>query len=310
MRKKFDSCFGCFLLNMEHLILESSYAKRLFKKRIGNANHLLITILVGLDAIEAGVITKTDKFKTSWNPKSKRQSAQRSSRFALNAALSWVIDNLDMYFILAHRTPTIIESEELFNNISGAGQSVSQKMDTYTLAILKTDDSYILKYASLVALGIQWRNNTTHYNAENKLEKRYRDTLCDKRNSKWYEDTFQGLSIIDSIKSFDKGLPPSFKEIAAIIRATHVYVDKLDHYLLSTVNVKRIAKETIQKHYSDRKKKKGHVLNYSEERKCSMAKMILLSYGFSETDEKYGNTVFELDSQVVDEYLHSAIKKR
>lgn len=65
MRKKFDSCFGCFLLNMEHLILESSYAKRLFKKRIGNANHLLITILVGLDAIEAGEITKTAKFNTS-----------------------------------------------------------------------------------------------------------------------------------------------------------------------------------------------------------------------------------------------------
>lgn len=308
MRKEFDSLLAA--IYMEYLILESSYAKRSFKKRIGSANLFLITILVGLDAIESGEIIKSPTFSTSWNPRNMKNSAQRSSRFALNAALSWVIDNLDMYFILTHRKPSIIESVEISNKLSGAGQSVSQKMDTFVSVLLKTDLHDIDKFASLVALGIQWRNNTTHFDADNIISKKYKDVLTASDNKQWFHDNFQGLDIKETLRHFEEGTSPSFKEITSIIRAVHIFVDQLDSFLISGVDVNRVAVETIQKHYSDSQKRKGYVLNYESERKTSMVKMILLSYGFSETPKRYGNNVLELEPNKIDGMLRVAIGKK
>lgn len=294
---------------MTNLILESSYAKRSFKKRIGNANHLLITILVGLDEIESGNVVKSPSFSTSWNPKNPVVSAKRSSRFALNSALSWAIDNLDAYFIISHQKPTIIEGEDLSNAISGAGQSVSLKLDTFNRFLSRANKPDEDKYAAMVALGIQWRNNTTHFDAANKLEKPYISVLKDKRNKQWFMDTFQSLDIAESLKRFNKGESPSFKEVTAIIRAIHVFVSMLDDYLLSSVDVERLAKEIIQKHYSNKKTRKGHVLAYGIERKVSLVKMILQSNGFSETNEKYNNRIFVLNGENAEECLRQAIVK-
>lgn len=292
---------------MRNLILESSYAKRSFKKRIGNANHLLITILVGLDEIESGKVKKSSQFSTSWNPKDPTISAKRGSRFALNSALAWVIDNLDSYFIIAHRKPSIIESTDLSNALSGAGQYVSTKFNVFERFLAKKNIVDEEKYAALVALGIQWRNNTTHFDANNSVEKRYRDVLKEKRNRQWYIDTFQGLDINETLKRFDSGENPSFKEVTAITRAIHVFVNMLDDCLLSSIDIKRYVNEIIQKHYSNPKTKKGHVLNYIIERKMAMIKMILQSYGFSETDKKYDSRIFELNSEDVDKILVEAI---
>ncbi|OPY60336.1 MAG: hypothetical protein A4E56_02762 [Pelotomaculum sp. PtaU1.Bin065] len=77
--------------------LENSKNLKIFKKEIGHANHFLKTILVGLDGVRNGTVIKNEEFSTSWNPRDKRVSADRSSDFAKKSTLIWVVENLEMY---------------------------------------------------------------------------------------------------------------------------------------------------------------------------------------------------------------------
>ena len=62
--------------------INHSYALKCFKKEIGQANQMLITIMVGLDGIVPYHVEASSEFHTSWNPKSKEISVERSKVFA------------------------------------------------------------------------------------------------------------------------------------------------------------------------------------------------------------------------------------
>lgn len=68
--------------------LNHSVAQRQFKKRMGQANHFLITILIGLDEVSKGLVKKPDTLDVSWNPKDVKASAERSRVYALNSSLA------------------------------------------------------------------------------------------------------------------------------------------------------------------------------------------------------------------------------
>ena len=68
--------------------MNATKAKKKFKKRFGQANHLLITTLVGLDSIESGkIVEKPSEFSTSWNPMEPKRSAERARMFVLQSFL-------------------------------------------------------------------------------------------------------------------------------------------------------------------------------------------------------------------------------
>ena len=154
---------------MEGLKLRLSPARRHFKQRIGQVNHFLITALIGLDGVKSKKFTLPEEFSTSWNPRSVERSAERSIRFILDASLSWVVDNLDSYFIEASRKPSIIEDENLRNDYDGTGRYVNNRFKLFFNETRK-NNSEVDKYAALVALAIQWRNNTVHFGANNELD--------------------------------------------------------------------------------------------------------------------------------------------
>ena len=57
--------------------LQRTPARRVFKQNLGQANHFLVTLLVGLDAVERGAEPPA-ALNARWNPRSRTESVQRS----------------------------------------------------------------------------------------------------------------------------------------------------------------------------------------------------------------------------------------
>lgn len=84
---------------------------RMFKREVGQANHFLITMMVGLDAVNHGA-KKEEDLHACWNPKNVNSSVIRSKQYAIKASLAWTVDNIDMYLRLCNREPRLYGEEE------------------------------------------------------------------------------------------------------------------------------------------------------------------------------------------------------
>ena len=290
MRDGFESHLTYLNIIMA-LQLQISSSRRCFKKRLGQANHFLITILVGLDGIIKDDITLSPEFSTSWNPKNKENSAKRSAKFALNSSLAWAIDNLDAYFIMCHQKPTLFEDCMLIDAMSGAGRHVNDKFIAIYEYLERENVDSIKPYAAFVELAIQWRNNTTHFGAENKLDTKFLDEL--KQNTIWYKANFRGLDIIDSLNNFNANRDPSFKEVTSMIAAIHKFVEIADEKFIQKIDINRYVKDLVSKHYNLHPKNKIFFFTLTPKRKISLIKTLLLSNGFSEIENIDGITITE-----------------
>ena len=84
--------------------LNVSKARRTFKEVLGQANHLLVTALVGLDAIERGIVTRAPaELHAVWSPKPAKASARRSRRLLRDMALVRSVAALDLYLRYSNR---------------------------------------------------------------------------------------------------------------------------------------------------------------------------------------------------------------
>lgn len=238
---------------------------------------------MGLDGIIKDDITLSPEFSTSWNPKNKENSAKRSAKFALNSALAWAIDNLDAYFIMCHQKPTLFEDQTLIDDMSKAGRHVHDKFIAIYRYLERKGAESIKPYAALVGLAIQWRNNTTHFGAENKLDTKVLDGL--KHNNVWYKDNFRGLDIIESLNSFDDNKDPSFKEVTSMIAAIHKFVEIADEVFVKNIDVNRYIKDIFSKHNNLHLKHRILFSTLTPERKISLMRTMLLSNGFSEVED-------------------------
>jgi len=119
------------------LFLNESTAKRRFKDLLGQANHLLITILVGLSAVERRLITEAPPdLHTIWNPRDPIASAARSRMMLLDMTLVRATDAIDAYISWSRRAPAIIQSVDLQREIDSAQQSVLQKFRAIKIILL------------------------------------------------------------------------------------------------------------------------------------------------------------------------------
>lgn len=268
---------------MDNYKLNISPARRHFKQRIGQVNHFMITTLVGLDGVKKGEYTLSDEFKTSWNPQDINCSVERSVRFVLDSTLSWVIDNLDSYFIETIRKPSIIESESLELGYNRAKRSVDKRfLAFYNEA--KKEVGELDKYAALVALAIQWRNNIVHFAAENIIENEFEVIL--NANKDFYYREFRHLDIVEMLKSFKThNVHPSFKEVASMIHGIHKFVEHVDRFLLNHLDIERFKKELIEEHCSEYKNTNKKIKKLSEKRKSVFYQTLFRQYGFEIIDE-------------------------
>lgn len=90
----------------------NSFIFKKFKKRMGQANHFLVTTWIGLDAVATGDAQQRETFNACWNPHDINFSVKRSKEVLVNAALSWTVDNLDMYLRMSNQNPKLLSDDE------------------------------------------------------------------------------------------------------------------------------------------------------------------------------------------------------
>jgi hypothetical protein len=212
------------------LELKRSLAYRKFKDEIGQANHFLITILVGLDAVQDKIAIKKPGFDVTWEPRDVVASAKRSRFFAIKSSLGWIVDNLDMYLRLCNQEPKLL-SDTLSHKFDGTENSVYRK---YKVIIENYTSIDPLKKA-YVDLLICWRNRMIHYDVSNPLLQNSIDIFMgiaktDIRITKYK------LDIDRMLKEFDDKDCPTFKELAFMIKMTIDFIEEVDNLLLSSLD--------------------------------------------------------------------------
>lgn len=243
-----------------------------FKNLIGQTNHYLITILVGLEGVRTGKVTKDNTFNVSWNPKSIEESAVRSRRFARNSALSWAIDSLDAYLGFLRKKPFEFSDTALIKVFSERSIYKSFK-EVIRYCNYQTDLPL-----SIIHLGIQWRNNLVHFHADNELEAEYRTFLLNS-DPATVAERFRGLDANLMVSNFDEKNSPTLKEVAAIIQCIHFVILELDKILIENVNLEEYVKQLID----DNELEFKNITSASPDKRVKKFQQFLISKGFKET---------------------------
>ncbi|NQZ79967.1 MAG: hypothetical protein HRT52_03010 [Colwellia sp.] len=219
--------------------MKATKARKEFKKRFGNANHLLITSLIGLDSIELSGIKKApSSFNTSWNPKDITSSIHRTRIFTLQSFLGWAVESLEMYMTELNRKPKELESESFTSLFSQANQSIYKKV------ILIADEIQVDQVLiALMEVLITWRNHSFHYDIDNEIRLQSQNVLIEEKERINHE--FCGLDSTLLKKTWEQGGDFTFKETASLISATHKFVEAIDNYAIRNIDIERYIFDSI-----------------------------------------------------------------
>lgn len=249
--------------------MKSSPAKKEFKKRFGQANHFLITALVGIDGIQTGIIKEKPKsFRTSWNPQNKKRSADRTRVFILKSFLGWAVESLEMYMTELNRKPKLLSSDTFTSLFSSAGQSVYKK--TILIADeIKVDPILI----ALMEVLITWRNYTFHYDIDNEI--RPESLSCLQEKAEEVKSRFSGLDISQLKQTWESGADFTFKETASLIKATQDFVGEIDKYIIANIDKERFYTEAIEKYFKSNTKSQLRYDSFDSNKKNKYLKVTL-----------------------------------
>lgn len=214
-------------------------ARTRFKQHLGQANHFLVTTLLGLETLDHSETTEAPPdLRAAWNPKDKSASISRARIFVLQSFLGWAVDSIDMYLSLLNRKPKFVRDDELVSAVDGAGRSVSRK----ARAVAGHFGVHPATYA-LVDVLITWRNNVFHELSDTcvqPLTERHLAEYADLIRGK-----YRGL-VVDALASkAGKGDALTFKEAASLINATHAFVEEVDGAVLSRLDLGSFCVEAV-----------------------------------------------------------------
>ena len=269
-------------------ILKSNAFKR-FKKEIGQANHFLITILVGLDGVRSGKVTKNNEFDVAWNPIDPIASAKRSRIYVIKSSLAWTVDCLDMYLSLCNRSPKLFDSK-LSKQFDEIGHSVYRKYKLVSVEYLVDDFD-----KAVVDLLICWRNKMIHFDADNDISKESRNIL--KMNSS--EDKSVNsthLDVSQMLLSFDKGECPKFKEMAFMIRKTISFVESIDKVLLAKVDTLSFLESVLKKEFKEKDQLFESIFRTVGEKRKQKIMQLICTCGFVEIENNDENVNMFIDN--------------
>lgn len=252
-------------------IMRETKARKTFKKRLGQANHFLITTLVGLDGIESGIITeKPEDFHTSWNPKNLKSSASRSRGFVLKSFLGWAVESLEMYMVELNRKPKELYSEKFTQIYSNAGQSIYKKV-----VGVGEEAGVRASLIGLMEVLITWRNHVFHYGIDNEIRPCSLVTLS--TNKEAVKDEFCGLDIDIMKETWESGRDFTFKEAASLIRATQKFVEELDEFVLNHLDIDRYVKEILEGEFKNNAQKIQKYKSLPNDKRCRFIKSLVLN---------------------------------
>lgn len=231
------------------LYLERSRPRKAFKGLLGNANHLIITALAGLDAIERGVVREVpEDLRTVWSPKNAVSSAKRSRRLILDMSLIRAIDAIDVYLRDCVRKPALVQSNEFRKDLDSAGLSVFRKLQAVERHCPNLDT---IAFA-LVFLMVAWRNRGAHTEADRDAPEVHLALL--RSNAEEVAARFSGLDAEMLLGGYEAMRPVTFKEVASLINAAHHLVADLDTLLLRSLDIEQFLKDVIWASLSDSQK--------------------------------------------------------
>jgi hypothetical protein len=280
-----------------HLSLETSSPRRAFKESLGQANHFLITILVGLDAIEDGTAKQRPSMPASWNPQNPAKSAARSRGFAARAAFALLFDCIDAYTRDILAEPTIVQSEASHNAIEGAADSRARFEELARLAGQKDSSAW-----ALLNVGRVWRHRLIHTRSNTTPDGAVVAAL--RQNKDAIKDEYAGLDIDKLQKSLVCG-EPHMKETTAMIRAGHQFVEAVDRDLLTGIDLSAYAKEALSSHLrpldlTERKVRASNLWGQDRDRRLRAVLNILRSKGMTVSIEKGDGGTGRTIDQLVD----------
>lgn len=228
------------------LCMLQSPARRSFKKIVGQNNHFLITIHVGLAAIEAGSAKLPHDMHVSWDPHDRVSSAARSRGFANKSALAWLVDGVDTYTRALKSRPSLV-SQRVISDLEEAERNrdgIAGKIRILASGTGQVDTAE----AALVEIAIWWRNRLVHQSASGKIKKALAAVALG--HSDHYIANYQGLLIDELIGHAElrPTVPPTLKEITAIIRAAHKLVERIDGSLLRRLDAPSYLNEVLSQH--------------------------------------------------------------
>lgn len=211
--------------------LKRTQARAAFKDLLGQANHFLITILIGLNGVRSGTVKHDAEFHAAWNPRDVKASADRSRVFALDLALVRAVDALDSFMMMSRRAPSTLGSSTFESEMDGTGRSVLKRLNVFLHHVHPIPP----EYASFMRLAIAWRNKKVHSLSDDELEKDDERVLLQSAAS--LSNEFRGLSIHEVLDRFKAAESPQFKDAASIISLAHKIVESFDKYLLQVLPV-------------------------------------------------------------------------
>lgn len=273
---------------------------------MGQANHFLITIMIGLDAVEDGA-EKRDTFKTTWNPESKTASVVRSKQYAIKSALAWTVDNLDMYLRLCNREPRLYHDDESVE-ISNTKHSVYNKFG----CVIRNHSELTVSKFAYVDLLICWRNNSVHFDAENKLMTESINYFRSVPEDDVVTNTYH-LDVKQMLGRFKRGDCPTFKEAATLISMTIHFVEELDGILLRDIEQYRFLETSLFKFL-----KSGNTTsifsfkNTTPKKRKKKLKQLFATMGISEDfyNEDGERFLDEVVSLKEDDFIRKVLEKR
>ncbi|WP_321337962.1 hypothetical protein [Breoghania sp.] len=231
------------------LYLEQSPSRKAFKSLLGNANHLIITALVGLDGIERGVVRGIpDDLRTVWSPKNAVNSARRSRRLILDMALIRAIDAIDVYLREAVRKPALVQSNGFRRDLDAAVLSIFRKLQAVARHGPDLNDLPL----AIVFVMVAWRNRSAHTEADRDAPEHYLDLL--RSSGDEVASRFSGLSAEMLLDGYEAMRPPTFKEVASLINAAHHLVAAIDELMLNSLDIEQFLKDVVWTSLSDSRK--------------------------------------------------------
>ena len=236
MRVRLPSCAPGGAMDF---FLNESRGRRRFKDLLGQANHLIVTSLVGLDGVERGLVTTPPlDLHAAWSPKDPIISARRARRLLLDMVLVRAVDSVDVYIRAVRQQPSLIQIPVLRNRIDGAGRSVLQKVMALEDHYGSADPVIFAMVLTMVA----WRNKGVHEDADTRIEDRFGEIL--RSNASTIADQYRGLDVVRLLNGFQSS-EPTFKEVASLISAAQEFVVTLERLLFRDLDKVQYLREPI-----------------------------------------------------------------
>lgn len=278
--------------------MKDTPARREFKRHFGQANHYLVTTLVALHHLEhSPVVTAPPELRTSWNPKDKVASVQRSRHLVLQSFIGSAVDSIDMYVSLLYRWPNYIQDEALASALDGTNRSVLRK----AIAVAEHYEVNPITLA-LVDVLITWRNNLFHELAENELRTDTAEALAKGHQS--IAANYRGLDASSLALKAVRGDALTFKETASLINAAHHFVQEVDTAVLNRLDVSALCSRIVLKAMSSSEESKGFINKYFclpiEKRGRFLRNWLMNTYGIVELPESAIEPLTRLASQKSD----------